>query len=476
MNKDRQRNSHRALKTVWITGGLTAAVVAMTMMSAGASPPAGDEVDRAAEIAERAAATESSVRTLRLEQGSDAAEASGRDIGNATRHAASELEPVEFPAVPDDWVNAGLDLDEAERTDDGRLVQRLPDDSKVTLTIDPDLQGYLESVLNQHPIPHGSLILIDPPTGRVLAKADRSTRDSQYTNLATNSGPPSASVFKVITAAALMEEADRGPGQEVCYHGGTRGLTERNIVGHPDLDNRCDNLRGALANSINSLIAKETYHHLSRQDLLNWAERFGYNQPIPFELPVEPSTAEFSDDPYEVARAAAGFWHTHMSPLHGAMIGAALANDGVMMEPTVIDRYESPDGEVLYESEPQVFREVMEPETARQLADMMTDTARTGTARNYFAHQPRFPNNIEVSGKTGTLSDSDPFLRFTWFVGFAQHSQWDDHPGVAISGLMANDPAWYMLGPQAASMGLRHFFNTEEQRRLNSPDETVVTR
>lgn len=463
----------RPWKLVALAGSLTVGVVGMTVMTAGASMPAEQEVDRAAGVAERAAATESSVQTFRLEGADDEARDSARRHAGSMVEAARDFEPVAFPEIPDDWQAAGLDLDEATSTEDGRLVQTLPDDSKVTFTIDPDVQSRLEAILDQHPVPHGSIVLIEPPTGRVIAMAEQSERQGEYNNLTLNAGPPSASVFKVVTAAALMKEAGQSAEQQVCYHGGTRGLTQRNITGHPELDNQCDDLEGALAHSINSLIAKQTYHNLSPDALLEWAERFGYNEPIPFELPVEPSTAQFADNPYDVARAAAGFWDTHMSPLHGAMIGAAIANDGVMMEPTLIDRYESPDGEVLHEFEPTVFREVMGEETAAELAEMLEATAERGTARRYFTPRRGF-GNIEVAGKTGTLSNSDPFLRFTWFVGHAEHRAWENHPGVAVAGLMANDPEWYMLGPQAASHGLRHYFDVTENKRLHRDDPVVA--
>ncbi len=470
-----QSTQDRIWKTLVITGGLTAGVVGMTIMSAGASPPAVDDVDRAVGAAERAAAAESAVKTLRLEVAEERSSEAARQRAEALRASAMDFGPLSFPSVPDDWQAAGLDIDEATRNSRGELVQTLPDGSRVTLTIDPDIQNYAESLIKNRPVPHGAIVIVDPPTGRVLAMADHSRRDDDYTGLATNAGPPSASVFKVVTAAALLEESVLSRHDEVCYHGGTRRLTQRNIVGDPNLDNQCDDLEGALARSLNSMIAKSTYHNLSREDLENWAERFGYNQPIPFELPLQVSRAEFGDDPYEMARAAAGFWHTHLSPLHGALIGASIANDGVMMRPTIIDRYESPDGDLLYRSEPEVLREVMSPETARQLDDMMVATTQRGSARRHFAHRAAFPRQVTVSGKTGTLSDQNPFLRFTWFVGTARHNQWDDHPGVAIAGLMANEQQWHILGPQAASFALQHYFNTESARRANQ-DDAVVSR
>ncbi len=473
MNSEPRRRS-QTLKMLATTGGLTLGVIGLTVMTAGASPPAQAEVEKASQVAERAAASEASIRTLKLDTASDRASGAGSDHASNLVAAAERFRPLDFPEVPDNWEDAGLDLQKAETNDQGELVQELPDGSRVVFTVDPDTQRYLDSVLASRPVPHGGVVMLEPETGRVLAMSEDSASASpDYQNFTRNARPPSASIFKVVTAAALMSEAGQGRHQEVCYHGGTRGLTQRNITGDPNLDNRCDDLEGALALSINSLIAKQTYHHLEPDDLLQWAERFGYNTPIPFELPVEPSTASFGDDPYEVARAAAGFWHTHMSPLHGAMIAASIANDGVMMAPSLIERYESPEGEVLAEFRPEVFREVMEPELARQLDDMMEATASRGTARNYFGQQPRFPNDIRVSGKTGTLSNQRPFLRFTWFVGTGHHRQWDDHSGVAVAGLMANEPEWHMVGPQVASKALRQYFRVESARRSVEEDAVV---
>lgn len=464
----RRRSRSNLIKTLTATGALTLGVVGMTVVSAGASPPAADEIENARQVAERAAATESAVRTLRLEVAEERAAREGAFRAEALFAAAQSFQPLTFPALPEDWVAAGMDLTKAVRDEEtGKLVQVLPDGSRIIFTIDADVQERLNGMLRETLAPHGSVVLIDPPTGRVIAMTARSQPNApyDYPNFERNASPPSASVFKVVTAAALMEGAGISPHKEVCYHGGVRSLTERNITGDPRYDNECNDLEAALARSLNSLIAKQSYYHLSKEDLTEWAERFGYNQEIPFELPVQISTATFEDDPFERARAAAGFWHTHLSPLHGALIGAALANDGVMMQPTLLERYEAPNGDVIYEFEPKVWREVMQPETAQKLSEMMFTTTRTGSARRYFGQRRAFPRQVAVSGKTGTLSNQNPFLRFTWFVGFARHEAWEDHPGVAVAGLMANGESWHMLGPFAASEGVRHYFSVEGQRR-----------
>lgn len=377
-------------------------------------------------------------------------------------HAARGFRPVRFDTVPEDWVEAGLDLSRATREGD-RLVQVLPSGAKVTFTVDPDVQAYLEKMLADYNVPHSGIVLLEPESGRVQAMVSHTQASPPIDALAVKATAPSASVFKIVTAAALMETAGISPEGKTCYHGGRSRLTKRNIKGDPKRDHKCNDLGAALAWSINSIMAKLTYNHLSREDLEVWSEKFGYNTEIPFEFPVEVSTAQMVDDPYERARAAAGFWHTHLSPLHGAMIGAAVANGGVMMAPSIVESFENTEGEVLHQFEPRVFKRVMATETADTLAELMVQTTEKGTARRYFKWRGSFPNHIVASGKTGTLSNKDPYLGFTWFVGFAENPKLNGKR-VAVSSLLCNTPKWRIKGPYAASEAVRSYFEHAKAR------------
>mgnify|MGYP006194865597 CR=1 FL=1 len=441
------------LSTVALT---TVATTIVATSFAGQPPAATDAVSAAAATARRAADVEGALRSLEQDGG---ARREGEGVATALIEAARAFRPIELPASPDSWAEAGLDPSKAQREGD-RLVQTLADGTRVFLTLDPDTQAYLERMLDEYNVPHSGVVLIEPSTGRVRALVSHTEADTPIEGLARKSTAPSASVFKVVTAAALLEGENFDPDQRVCYHGGRSSLTKTNIKGSARLDNRCNTLDGALAWSINSIMAKLAYEHLDQDEMHEWAERFGYNQPIPFELPVEVSTAEFVDDPFERARSAAGFWHTYLSPLHGAMIGAALANDGVMMQPSIIDRVEDADGNVLQTFEAKVFREVMKPETAKTLARFMERTAKQGTARRYF-NRRGFPDDITVSGKTGTLSNKDPYLGFTWFVGFGVSEETGTE--VSVAGLVCNTPTWRIKGGYAASEAVREFFQNERK-------------
>jgi membrane peptidoglycan carboxypeptidase len=449
--------------------GLSCLVVAFTSLSAGADEPPEAHVQHAYESAERAAATEGALRRLDPEgnaRASAAAKASALNIASAAR----AFEPVDLGAVPTNWLEAGLDLSKAKRVGD-RLVQTLPNGGTVTLTIEPEVQDYLENLFVQKHVPHGGVAMVEPSTGRVLALVSHSQQEPTIKKMARTPKAPSASVFKIITAAALIESAGVSATDKTCYHGGTSSLSARNIKGDPARDHKCADLGDALAWSINSIVAKLAYKKLSRDDLEVWAQRFGYNTEIPFELPIQKSRADIVEDPFERARTAAGFWHTYLSPLHAALISASVANDGVMMRPTLIDRYVGPSGETRYEFEPRVFRRVMSKKTANILGGLLQGTADFGTARRYFGQSRRFPNDVQVAGKTGTLSNKDPYLGFTWFVGFGQKK---GMKSAAVAGLACNTPKWWIKGPYAASEGLRKYYEVLDARAAKTKRELAA--
>jgi membrane peptidoglycan carboxypeptidase len=437
-------------------GVMACATIALTAWAAGAQESPEKGVQEAVETAERAAATETTLERMESDDGSDSN--SAPSLSTLGRGFA----PEDVSVVPDNWKEAGLDVDEAERVGD-RLVQTLSNGLQVELTIDPELQRHLEQKLADYSVPHGGVVLVEPETGRVLAMVSQTNHQPEMPALARHAAAPAASTFKIVSAAALIEGAGVNPDREVCYHGGTSHLTRENITGSPHDDNCRHDLGGALTWSINSIIAKLAHKHLDRQDLKVWAKRFGFNTEIPFELPVEASTAEIVEDPMERARTAAGFWHTYLSPLHGALIGASLSNGGLMMRPSIIEEVRTQSGEVLESFEPKVLRRVMSTETANLIGKMLKGTTSKGTADRYFAHRGAFPNDVRAAGKTGTLSKDDPYLSFTWFVGFGEHRHVDGRKA-AVGGLICNTPKWRIKGPYAASEGLRKYFQLQRQR------------
>jgi cell division protein FtsI/penicillin-binding protein 2 len=274
--------------------------------------------------------------------------------------------------------------------------------------------------------------------------------------------PPTASVFKIVTGSALVD-AGVDPDAEVCYHGGSSRIAASNLEDDPARDRSCASLATAMGGSINSVFAKLAVRHLDPPTLERYASAFGFGHALPFDVATRVSPSEVPTERLELARTAAGFWHMHMSPLHGALIAATIANGGRMPRATLVDSVIDARGETSYRAEASVFREVIPAATARTVARMMQETVTHGTGRRTFYDDrgnPFLPG-IDAAGKTGTLTGADPYRGYTWFVGFAPV----DDPQIAVAALVVNEPRWRIKGVFAAREAMR-FWLVQRPRDL----------
>lgn len=392
-------------------------------------------------------------------------------IGGAIAAVAavgSADEPTE-PRVDDREVARALlrqfDPRRHERRQDV-LVSPLPDGHEAVLTVDPGLQAHVEDIYASYEVPFGSVVAIEPATGRVLAYVSHSSANPEAGDLALDPTPPTASVFKVITGAALVD-AGVDPETEVCYGGGFSRLEEADLEDDARRDRSCTTLSHAMGRSINTIFAKLADRNLEHDTLRRYAEAFGFGHALPFDVPTRPSPAEVPDDRLEFARTAAGFWHMHMSPLHAALIGATIANGGRMPRAAIVDRIVAADGRVVHRHEPEIYRAVVSERTARLTGEMMQRTVTHGTSRRTFHdNQGRpFLPGVSVAGKTGTLSGRDPYRGYTWWVGFAP----TEAPTIALAALVVNTPRWRIKANYVAREALRYYLVERPRELERSP-------
>ncbi len=337
----------------------------------------------------------------------------------------------------------------------GRYVAR-SGRGRAELSIVPSLQQSLEKALATYRVRMGAVVLIEPRTGRVLALAEH-VESGAPTPVALAPVAPAASIFKIVTSAALLQRGI-GPDEEVCFHGGRHRIQPALLRDDPRRDRRCLTLADALGKSANVVFAKMAGRELSSGLLREAAGRFLFNAPIPFDWPVAPSTASISDEPFELATTAAGFGPVRMSPLHGALIAAIVANGGRFVPPRVVDAI---DGEPV--RAPAGGRQVIRPEVASALAEMMETTTTEGTARKWF-RKARLARSsplrgVSVAGKTGSLAEVSPYRDHSWFVGFAPV----EDPQVAVAVVMVNDRLWHARASRVAYEALQAFFASERR-------------
>ena len=201
--------------------------------------------------------------------------------------------------------------------------------------------------------------------------------------------------------------------------------------------------------------------HLDRSTLLQYANAFGFNQPLDFVLPTAVSPANIPEDPLKRARVASGFWHVNLSPLHGAMMAQAIANRGVMLRPRLVKEVRK--GKDTKLPLPRGWsRRVTTEYVARLLGRMMVMTTTVGTAQPGFydrSGRPYLPW-ARVAGKTGSLSRTEPFVEYNWFIGFAPARR----PKVAFAVLLGNAARWRIKAYHMARF-LLHEYLTRNLRQ-----------
>ena len=363
---------------------------------------------------------------------------------------------------------AGIEL---QYIDDRRDVVTAPAHGKrnAELTVDPVYQQAALSFLRQGRVHEGAVVMTDIRTGRVIVWA--SYNHGRPRDVASEAKLPSASVFKVVTSAALIE-AGVPLNQETCYSGGKRRITERELEADEKRDKYCASLGMALGRSINAIFARQAVDRLDPDKLTGAAKRLGWGLDIPFDVPIEQSSVDIpQNDRLEFARAAAGFWHTTMSPFQGANLAQTIANGGEMIRSYLVERVLDEDGEVLYQRprERQVFKRVLDERTAWAVARMMEQTVRNGSAFKAFhdrAGRPFLPD-IPVAGKTGTLAKKEHGgeTLITWWVGFAPANK----PEVALSVLVTNRGPWRVKGMHVAADMLRVYFADQAVKGVRYP-------
>ncbi len=368
--------------------------------------------------------------------------------------AASKVVAPPQSAEPEVPPLAGLDL---ANLDERREVITAPAHGKRTaeLTLDPVYQEAANTLLSSAAAHEAAVVMTDVATGRVLVWA--STNAGRRRDVCVEATAPSASVFKIVTGAALVEKGVP-LAEKHCYHGGEHGIGYRELEPDEERDKYCATLGMAMGRSLNTVFARLAKKHVAPAELKGVARRFGWASDVPFDVGVAESKLEIPDDELEYARTAAGFWHSTMSPFQAANVALTVAAGGNAVRQRIVERVVDESGATLYErpKEREVQKRVLDEKTAWAVARMMEHTVRDGTSFQSFhdrAGRPFFPE-IRVAGKTGTLNEKKTDTLYTWWVGFAPARE----PEVALSVLVANRGAWRVKATHVAADMLRMYF------------------
>jgi cell division protein FtsI/penicillin-binding protein 2 len=335
---------------------------------------------------------------------------------------------------------------------------------RVSTTLNLSLQKYLLKKLERYEhisrgIPrHMSVVAVEPDTGKLLAMVS-------YDQKSSASRPsvikifPAASIFKIVTATAALETCGLTPSSILDYNGGKYTLYKQQIQQQNNQYTQQISLKNAFAQSVNPVFGKLGAFYLGKTVIAKYAEAFGFNAPIEFEIGLSPSVISLTDEPYHLAEIGCGFNRTTcISPLHAAMLGSAVMNDGIMMEPMLIDEIVDTGGNTVYTGHPAILTHAMQAATCRQLKTLMKTTIHSGTGRKSFRgyQEDSILSRLTIGGKTGTICNKKHDVRYDWFVGFAEDQQKNQKMALAV--VVGHQKYIGTRATQYARMAITRFF------------------
>lgn len=316
--------------------------------------------------------------------------------------------------------------------------EKSPGDNVIT-TLDYDLQLRAFDALSSY---DGAVVVMEPETGKILAMVSKPDFDpntisedweelvsedssSMLLNRATQGLYPPGSTFKIFTTLEyLYENADYENYSYSCE--GEYTVANKTIHCYGNKSHGTESLKESFANSCNA-----SYASLGLTlDLNRFAElcdRMLFNTALPtaFEASKSSFVLAEGDSSSAVMETSIGQGKTLVTPFHMALVTSAIANNGVLMTPYVIDRTVDAQGNVVEQYEPEVYGELLSGNEAAVLQEYMSYVVEAGTAK-------KLKNDrYEVAGKTGSAEfSSSSNSSHSWFVGYAHQ---EGKPDIAVS-------------------------------------------
>jgi cell division protein FtsI (penicillin-binding protein 3) len=343
----------------------------------------------------------------------------------------------------------------------------------LVLTIDEVIQHIaereLDALIERTSAATGSVIVTDPKTGEVLAMAVRPVfnpnrvnghEPEHWRNRTVTDPYEPGSTFKITTAAAALQEKLTTPRDLFYAENGAMVVANRTIHDHEKYGYLT--FAEVFQKSSNIGTAKIAMR-VGDEMLYRYIRAFGFGEKTGIDLSGESpglirQPQRWSD--YSLASISIG-QEVQVTPLQVITAYGALANGGRLMRPYLVSEIREPDGKVLAQFGPQTRRQVISPETARELVKILEGTVAPGGTGEKAAVA-----GFTAAGKTGTAQRIDPETRrysdrnyVSSFVGFVP----SDDPQIAILVVVDSPqgPAWggSVVGPtfkQIAEQTLRY--------------------
>ena len=339
---------------------------------------------------------------------------------------------------------------------------------RIITTLDVDLQQAATDALGGR---KGAVVVMEPDTGKVLAmvsnpgfdpntiQADwdalisEENKDAQLLNRATQGLYAPGSTFKIVTALQYIREH---PDDYRNYEFDCDGVYEdgdyrircykSNVHGHQDLTQAFANSCNGAFSSLGLTLNLGNMQSLSRELL--------FNTELPLAIAYSKSsyTMDQGADTWEILQTSIGQGSTQMTPMHNAMLTAAIANGGTLMKPYFIDRVESVADEEVKKFLPEAYGNIVTAKEAEQLAGLMRAVVTDGTGSAVRT------DAYSVAGKTGSAEFETGKDTHALFTGYAPA----ENPQIVVTVIVEESGSGgQVAAPVARSVFDRYFAKTQ---------------
>ncbi|MER5507404.1 penicillin-binding transpeptidase domain-containing protein [Streptomyces sp. NPDC002766] len=353
-----------------------------------------------------------------------------------TGYASQAYAPTQLEGIYQDLLNG---TDNRLKTVMDTVTDKRAQPGDVVTTIDPDVQKAAYDALGAK---KGAAVAIDPKTGKILAvvstpsydptsltdanmagtawKKLNADPDKPLTNRALRQPLPPGSTFKLVVAAAALEDGlyssvDQRTDSPDPYTlpGTTRKLSNEN----PNAPCENASIRTALEYSCNNVFAKMAVK-LGQDKVRAMAEKFGFDDDSQ-DVPVRAYTSVYPSDMNESSTALTGIgqYDVTATPLQMAMVSAAIANGGKLVSPHMVSQITDGGGDVLKNYDDDAgTKEIVSSSTAEQLQSAMQTVVEKGTGTNAQI------SGVTVGGKTGTAQhgENNSQTPYAWFTSYGK--------------------------------------------------------
>jgi penicillin-binding protein A len=335
-------------------------------------------------------------------------------------------------------------------------------DYELKYTINEKLEAHIKRLLQKYRSDYTSVVVIDNNTGKILTAIDydRNTNDFGVA-LTFSSTNPAASIFKVITAAELLENTKTSKETEFSYSGKSSTLYKYQLKNTTSKWTRTEPLKNSFAKSNNVVFGKAALMHANQESLHNMANKFGFNNELMQFIDAGSSKLFIAENDYALAELASGFnTETMISPVHGAVIASVIANDGILKQPTLIEHIKDVKQDRVVWQIQENFKKAISEEAALELREMMELTVQRGTARNAFRPwKTKKLQQLEIGGKTGSITGGIPHGKRDWFVSYARPRNDASDKGVSVCVMIVNVKKWYIKSTYLAKEIIQYYYH-----------------